>query len=48
MGIDDHGDLPGLGEEVPVDEHVVGRQEDAELGMRVLPTEDQLRPVYGF
>ncbi len=39
-GVDDQGDLPGMGEKVAVDEQVISGQKNAEAGMRVLPAED--------
>ena len=38
--VDHVGDLERLGEEVPVDEQVVARQEDAEIGVGVIPADD--------
>src|SRR5262245_3864389 len=47
-GIDDHRDLPGLGEEVFVNEQVVARQEDPEARVRVLPADERVLQEGGF
>ena len=40
MRIDDQCDLPRFAEEVAMDKQVVRREEDAEVGMRVMSAED--------